>query len=75
MCTPLGSHSGFQFRDFPLCFDVFLRFFLVSIFVDQDRFLMDFDKFLGSFLEVVFIIFRIVGKSGKCHSDQVFIMF
>ena len=41
----------------------------------QDRILMDFGRFVGSFLEVVFIIFRIVGKYGKCHSDTVFTMF
>ena len=61
--TASGSHFGVHFGHFPLLFDVFLRSFSSFHFDGyQDRFFMDFDQFVGSFLEVFFISSRIVGK-------------
>ena len=58
-----GLHFGVYFRYRPLFFDVFLRSFSSLRFDGyQDRFFMDFDQFVGSFLEVFFISLRIVGK-------------
>ena len=59
----LGSHFGVHFRYVPIFFDVVLRSFS-SLHFDgyQDRFFVDFDQFVESFLEVVLIIFRFVSK-------------
>ena len=55
--------SGLPFWTFSVIFDVFLRSFSRLRFDGyHDRFFMDFDQFVGSFLEAFFISFRIVGK-------------
>ena len=51
------------FLTFPLFFNVFLRSFSSFRFDGyQDRIFIDFDQFFKSFLEAVFISFRIVGR-------------